>query len=393
MSAEVIEASKPDDRSVGVVRTQTVSLFNKPNVLETEGGATLSPINVAYETYGTLSEKRDNAIFVCHALTGDAHAAGFRTEEEMAENKKPGWWDGLIGPGKGLDTNKYFVICANVLGGCQGTTGPKDINPETGQPYGQDFPVITVGDIVKVHSQLVSHLGIDKLLGAIGGSLGGMQVLEWGYYEGFVRALVPIAVGGRHSAWCIAWGEAQRQAIYADPNWKNGHYSPDSPPAAGLATARMMAMVSYRSMPSFREKFARTEMAANDGDQVFSVESYLRYQGDKLVGRFDPNCYVHLTRQMDSHDVARGRGAYPDVLRQLKQPTLVVGIESDVLYSLPEQEELVNHIPHASLQLLPSIHGHDAFLIELDTLNDIVGNWMKDQVTSDKSETTLAIYP
>ena len=344
-----------------------------------ENGTTVFQAPVSYQTWGCLNKAGDNAIIVCHALTGNP----------LLDE----WWAEMLGPGKALDTDRFFVIAANVIASPYGTISPISINPETNQPYGGHFPNATIRDTVALHKLLLEKLGVKQLAMAIGGSMGGMQVLEWGYYEGFVRALVPIAVGGRHSAWCIAWGEAQRQAIYADPNWKDGHYSPDSPPAAGLATARMMAMVSYRSMPSFREKFARTEMAANDGDQVFSVESYLRYQGDKLVGRFDPNCYVHLTRQMDSHDVARGRGAYPDVLRQLKQPTLVVGIESDVLYSLPEQEELVNHIPHASLQLLPSIHGHDAFLIELDTLNDIVGNWMKDQVTSDKSETTLAIYP
>lgn len=325
-----------------------------------EDGVLLRDVPVAYRTWGHLNDRADNAVVVCHALTGDPH---------LDE-----WWAAMLGPGKALDTDRYFIVAANVIGSPYGTISPLSINPDTGNPYGADFPQATIRDTVALHRRLLDHLGVQQIALAIGGSMGGMQVLEWGFLGDYVRRLAPIAVGGRHSAWCVAWGEAQRQAIFADPKWKDGRYVAGEEPSAGLAAARMMAMVSYRSMPSFRERFARKKMD-RDGDEVFSVESYLTYQGDKLVDRFDANCYVHLTRQMDSHDVSRDRGEYPEVLKSLTQPTLVVGIESDVLYSLPEQEELVEFIPDATLTLLPSIHGHDAFLIELDVLNEIVANW------------------
>lgn len=328
-----------------------------------ESGKTIRQAPVAYKTWGRLNAAKDNAIIVCHALTGNP----------LLEE----WWGELLGPGKALDTDRYFIVAANVLGSPYGSASPLTVNPDTGVPYGARFPASTIRDTVALHKKLLDHLGVRQLAMAIGGSMGGMQVLEWGFYGDYTRALVPVAVGGRHSAWCIAWSEAQRQAIYADPNWQGGNYKPGAEPRAGLSAARMMAMVSYRSMPSFQERFSRERMEAA-GDEVFSVESYLRYQGDKLVNRFDANCYVHLTKQMDTHDVSRGRGRYPEVLAQLNQPTLVVGIESDVLYSLPEQEELTAHIENATLAYLPSVHGHDAFLIELDALNKIVRTWMED---------------
>ncbi len=331
-----------------------------------ESGQTLRQVPVAYKTWGRLNADKDNAIIVCHALTGNV----------LLEE----WWGGLLGPGKALDTDRYFIVAANVLGSPYGTASPLTVNPETGVSYGASFPQATIRDTVALHKLLLDHLGVKQLAMAIGGSMGGMQVLEWGYYGDYTRTLVPVAVGGRHSAWCIAWSEAQRQAIYADPNWKDGNYEPGKEPRGGLAAARMMAMVSYRSMPSFQDRFSREQM--NGSEEVFSVESYLRYQGEKLVNRFDANCYVHLTKQMDSHDVSRGRGTYPEALAQLNQPTLVVGIESDVLYSLPEQEELTAYIENATLACLPSVHGHDAFLIELDALNDMVLNWMRENLSA-----------
>ncbi len=342
-----------------------------------ENGATIHRAPISYKTWGRLNTCRDNAIIVCHALTGNPY---------LDE-----WWSGLLGPGKALDTEKHFVVAANVIGSPYGTVSPLSPDPGTGRPYGASFPEATIRDTVALHKHLLDYLGVKQLAMAIGGSMGGMQVLEWGFYENYARTLVPIAVGGRHSAWCVAWGEAQRQAIYADPNWNQGNYHPDAAPDAGLAAARMMAMISYRSMPSLKDRFARDVMADNSGGEVFSIESYLRYQGEKLINRFDANCYVHLTKQMDSHDVARGRGAYPEVLCRLQQPTLVVGIESDVLYSLPEQKELTNYMPNAELQLLHSIHGHDAFLIELDALNDIVSDWMKNKVESNLQEKPIAL--
>lgn len=338
-----------------------------------ETGLVLRDVPVVYQAWGELNAKRDNVIVVCHALTGSADVAS--------------WWEPMIGPGRVLDTNRYFVICANVIGSPYGTVSPLSINPETGNPYGGDFPIVTIRDTVRLHKALFDQLGIRQIAMAIGGSMGGMQVLEWAFYGDYVRTLVPIAVGGRHSAWCIGWSEAQRQAIYADPHWQGGYYDPNDPPAAGLATARMMAMISYRSQGSFEERFGRERMPRTNGVQPpFTVESYLRYQGEKLVQRFDANCYVRLTQQMDTHDVARGRGAYPDVLKQVKQPTLVFGITSDILYPIVEQQELASFIPKAELAIIDAPQGHDAFLIEFEKIEAIIRPWMESNVKNTPHE-------
>ena len=331
-----------------------------------ESGAVLREVPVAYHTWGQLNESRDNAIVVCHALTGDSNVES--------------WWGPLIGPGRLLDTDRYFVVCANVIGSPYGTVSPITIRQDTGTPYGADFPGATIRDTVALHRLLLEHLGIARVAMTIGGSMGGMQVLEWGFHPDLVGALVPIGVGGRHSSWCIAWSEAQRQAIFADPNWNNGRYTPDALPEGGLAAARMMAMVSYRSRASFENRFGRARMASADHQDAFAVESYLRYQGAKLVQRFDANCYVHLTRQMDTHDVSRGRGGYPDALRSIRHPTLVLGIDSDVLYPLEEQEELAAYIPEATLQIIESEHGHDSFLIAFDQIDAVLRPWMESVV-------------
>ena len=328
-----------------------------------ENGAVLREAPVAYHTWGTLNEMRDNAIVVCHALTGDSNVEG--------------WWGPLLGPGRLLDTERYFVVSANVIGSPYGTVSPVSPRPDTGTPYGADFPYASIRDTVALHRLLLEHLGVRRVAMTIGGSMGGMQVLEWGFHADFVGALVPIGVGGRHSAWCIAWSEAQRQAIYADPNWNEGRYDRDAPPEGGLSAARMMAMVSYRSRQSFESRFGRARMAANEHQDVFAVESYLRYQGQKLVDRFDANCYVHLTRQMDSHDVSRGRGGYPDALRSIRQPTLVLGIDTDVLYPLEEQEELAAYLPDATLQIIEAEHGHDSFLIAFEQIDEVLRPWME----------------
>ncbi len=326
-----------------------------------ERGRVLRQAPVAYRTWGALNQAADNAVVVCHALTGNTDVDA--------------WWGGLLGPGRALDTDRYFVVCANVPGSPYGSASPLTRDPETQRPYGAAFPRVTPRDTVALHRRLLEQLGVRQVAFAIGGSMGGMHALEWAFEGDFVRGLVPIAIGGRHSAWCIGWSEAQRQALYADPRWQDGRYDPDDPPAAGLAAARMIAMISYRSQPSFEARFGRTP-DAGDPD-AFDVESYLRYQGHKLVRRFDANCYVHLTWQMDAHDLARGRGAYPDVLARIQQPALVVGIDSDVLYPLDEQRELARHLPQAELAVLETPHGHDAFLIELDALNEIVLAWRR----------------
>jgi homoserine O-acetyltransferase len=342
-----------------------------------ESGDTLRDVPVAYQTWGTLNAAGTNAVLVCHALTGDTDVAD--------------WWAGLLGPDRALDPTEDFVVCLNVPGSPYGSVSPHTEDPETGARYGADFPPVTTRDTVRLHRRALDELGVRRVACALGGSMGGMHVLEWAFEttdDGapFVRSLVPIAVGGRHTAWQIGWSEAQRQAIFADPKWRDGRYPPDDPPTSGLATARMMAMVSYRSQPSFEDRFGR-EVMEERADRPYAVESYLHHHGTKLVDRFDARCYVHLTRQMDTHDVARGRGDYEAVLASIRQPTLVVGIDSDVLYPLREQEELVEHLPRATLEVLSAPHGHDSFLIEFDALSAMVTAWRARQDVSSSSVT------
>ncbi len=323
-----------------------------------ESGATLRDVPVAYHAWGDLNAAGDNAVLVCHALTGDSDARE--------------WWGELFGPGRALDPARDFIVCANVIGSPYGTIAPVSTNPETGAPYGPDFPPTTVRDTVALHRRLLDALGVKRVRFAIGGSMGGMQVLEWGFQDGFVDGLVPIGVGGRHSAWCIAWSWTQRHAIESDPHWQGGRYPPGEGPRMGLSLARMIAMITYRSFSSFQERFGRQP---GQGDVPFDMISYLNHQGDKLVNRFDANCYLALMHAMDSHDVARGRGEYYDVLATLSQPTLVIGIDSDLLYPLQEQRELAEHLPNAELAILEAGHGHDSFLIERDEVNRIVKAW------------------
>lgn len=335
-----------------------------------EDGRTVAEAPVAYATWGRLNEAADNALVVCHALTGDPRADA--------------WWGPLIGPGRAFDTDRFFVVCLGVIGSPYGTLSPLTRNPATGEPYGMDLPQATIRDTVRLHRQALEALGVRGVALVAGGSMGGMQVLEWGFEGDFVRAMLPLAVGGRHSAWCVAWSEAQRQAIFADARWREGRYPPGDPPAAGLAAARMMAMVSYRSRGSFEARFGRDRA----GGDAFAVEGYLRYQGEKLVRRFDAACYVHLTRQMDTHDVARGRGRYEAALARLTQPTLVVGFDTDVLYPVAEQQELAALMPRASLAVVETLHGHDAFLIEFDHLDALIRPWMIEHVSLTRPEAT-----
>ena len=321
-------------------------------------GGTLRGVRVGYRTWGALDEDGSNAVVVCHALTGSADADR--------------WWTGMFGPGRALDPERDFVVCSNILGSCYGTTGPTSIDPATGRAWLGDFPDITVRDMVRAQRELVRQLGVRRVRMVVGGSLGGMQTLEWALsYPDLVESMVPIACSGRHSAWAIGLSEAQRQAIYADPRWRGGRYDLADPPATGLAAARMMAMCMYRHKWSFDERFGRRPQTAD----LFAIESYLRYQGQQLVDRFDAATYVTLTRAMDTHDVSRARGDYEDVLRSVRMPTLVVSIDSDVLYWPDEQEELARHVPGARLVRLPSKDGHDAFLIDVDWLSDRVAEF------------------
>jgi homoserine O-acetyltransferase len=373
------------------VDTRVLDVAGPHDPLPLERGGQLQPVALAYETYGELNARGDNAILICHALTGSAHAAGVHAREQV-----PGWWDPLIGPGKPIDTLRWFVISSNVLGGCYGSTGPSSLDPATGRPYGPSFPRYTIRDMVRAQRRLVDRLGVDRLAAVIGGSMGGMQVLEWAaLYPERVGSIVPIAIGARHSAWAIGLNEVARRAITADPAWQGGRYPAGRQPETGLGLARAIAMLSYRSFDSLEAKFGRERVAGgapeaaphdptaapDDGAPEgrsdvlgrllsvgFEIESYLAYQGVKLSRRFDANTYLYMTRAMDDHDLSDGRGRLADVLTRLTMPALVVGIDSDVLYPEREQRELVELLPDARYGQLRSPHGHDAFLIEFPQL-------------------------
>jgi homoserine O-acetyltransferase len=370
----------PGPDSVGFVTKRSATLFAPPDPLRLAGGGELGPVTVSYETYGELSPKKDNAIFVCHALTGDAHVAGWHTPQD----RKTGWWDEFVGPGKGLDTNRYFVICANVLGGCQGTTGPLSLNPQTGTPYDLGFPFMTVSDIVEVHAELVRHLGIQKLLSVVGGSLGGMQALEWAArYPEMIASAVCMASAAKLTAQGIAFNAVGRRAICTDPNFHGGQYY-DKPagPNVGLALARMVAHITYLSDASIELKFSRR---LQDGDKLsydmmrqieFQVESYLHYQGKRFIERFDANSYLYLTRAMDYFDLADGRGSVAQALGRTNARFLVTSYTSDWLFPTIQSKELVRAMiearRHVTFIELESSYGHDAFLIEFEWLERLV---------------------
>lgn len=347
---------------------------DEPMVLES--GRRFGPITVAYETYGKLNEEGTNAILIEQALTGDSHAASHGPDDE------PGWWEGLIGPGRLFDTDRYFVICANVLGGCQGTTGPASIDPRTGQPYGSRFPVVTILDMVNVQRALLRHLGIRKLFTVAGGSMGGMQVLQWAVsYPELVHSIIPIATPGRSCPQSIAYNEAGRQAIYRDPDWRGGDYYGTPGPVNGLAVARMLAMITYQSNASMDRKFGRRLQNGPEADLFdlktqFEVESYLAYQGRKLVERFDANSYVYLTRSLDLFDLGRGFSSYEEALSRIRCPVLTVGIDSDILYPTYQQKEFVDILHRQGCPVeyveMKTPHGHDAFLIDFEQLTGLV---------------------
>jgi homoserine O-acetyltransferase len=351
--------------------------------LRLESGYHLAPIKVAYESWGTLNASGDNAILVCHALTGDAHAAGMSETGRGHGEAHLGWWDPLIGPGRAFDTRRYYVICANVLGGCRGTTGPASYDPATGRPYGSAFPQVTVRDLVRVQSALLQRLGVTRLAAVAGGSLGGMQVLEWLVsYPEFVRAAIPIGASLAHTAQGIAYNLVGREAIMMDPDWQGGdYYGTGRAPDRGLAIARMLGMITYQSDESMSSKFARRTVgeSADPGSRhyaraLFQVESYLQYQGASLVKRFDANSYLALARAMDLHDVGYRRGGVEAALARVhpSSRTLVIGISSDILFPTHLQQEIVERLRsrgrHAEYRELDSPKGHDAFLIEYQQL-------------------------
>lgn len=369
-------------KSIGTITPQTVELFNDSNPLKLECGAKLAPVDVQYETYGTLNKTADNAILICHALSGDAHAAG----KHSSDDAKPGWWDDMIGPGKAFDTDQFYIICSNFLGGCKGTTGPSSINPKTGKNYGNRFPIFTLHDMVVVQKALIEALGISKLLAIAGGSMGGMQALEWAVsYPNMVHGIIPIATTYRLSAQGIALNEVGRQAIFADPNWKNGNYSEDSTPDTGLALARMIAHITYLSAESMHEKFGRDlrhqDTYKYNFEEEFQVESYLHYQGNRFTQRFDANTYLYITKAMDYFDMTAGYGSLQESLKQTLAKFLLIGFSSDWLFPPDDMKEIANALRKNGSDVtyitLESSYGHDAFLLELDSLTKLISGFLR----------------
>lgn len=362
--------------SVGEVELQSVTL---PSLM-LESGRVLEPVTIAYEMYGTLNADRSNAVLVLHALSGDAHAAGYYPGDD-----KPGWWETMIGPGKGFDTDKYCVICSNVIGGCKGSTGPSSIDPATGKEYGVTFPFVTVGDMVRAQKLLIDHLGIDKLLGVAGGSMGGMQALHWAVsHPEAVSSVISIASAYRHSPMQIAFNEVGREAIMADPNWNGGDYYQGASPDAGLSVARMIGHITYLSDEAMHDKFGRRMREKKSADQVelFEVESYLRYQGEVFTRRFDANTYLYITKALDYYDLSAGRGVLVEVFRELppEMRFLLIAFSSDWLYPPYQSREIVHALKGNGIDCtfveMTSSHGHDTFLLENKDLSQVLRHFL-----------------
>jgi len=367
------------EESLGIVKTEYFTFAEAPHELKLESGQILGPVTLAYEGYGKLNKDKTNAILVLHALSGDAHAAGFHEGE-----KDPGWWDSLIGPGKALDTEKYFVICSNVIGGCKGSTGPSSINPKTDKPYALDFPLITIGDMVEAQKQLIDYLGIEKLLCVIGGSIGGMQVLSWLIkYPDMVRSAIPVATTLKHSPQQIAFNEVGRQAIMADAHWKSGNYYDGPLPVKGLAVARMIGHITYMSDTSMAEKFGRQKKDSSEPFKFtadFEVEGYLRYRGDIFVKRFDANSYLYITKAIDNFD-ASCKKPFHEALEGKQIKVLVIAFKSDWLYPAYQSKEIVKACKHARIEAsyceIDSTYGHDAFLLETEEETQLISHFLK----------------
>jgi homoserine O-acetyltransferase/O-succinyltransferase len=378
------------ENSVGTVETQTYTFAQEEPFL-LESGAALSPVTLAYETYGALNAARTNAILICHALSGSGHAAGYHKG-----NDKPGWWDDCIGPGKAFDTNRYFVICSNVLGSCYGSTGPAETNPATGKPYGLQFPVITIGDMVRAQVKLIDHLGIGQLFCVAGGSMGGMQVLEWAaHHPARLKAAIPLATTGRHSPMLIALSEVGRQAIYADPHWQNGdYYDKAQKPDAGLAVARMVGHITYLSDESMQHKFGRRlqdrEKFGYEFQTEFQVESYLKYNGNNFTRRFDANSYLYVTKAMDYLDLTEPTGTLAgSFVHAAEIKFLVVSFTSDWLYPTYHSKDLVAALTAVGADVtfldIASTWGHDAFLLEVETMTALLQSFL-DRLWQEENE-------
>ena len=370
------------EQSVGIVEKKYFTFAEPPNEMPLESGEKLGPITLAYETYGRLNDRRNNAVLITHALSGDSHAAGYYSESE----RKPGWWDFMIGPGRAIDTNKYFVICSNVIAGCQGSTGPASINPATGSPYNLSFPVITISDMVRAQTHLIDFLGIEKLLSVIGGSMGGMQALEWMIkYPDRVASAIPHATTTRLDAQGIAFQEVGRQAIYADPNWHGGNYlEHGTAPEQGLAVARMLAHITYLSEEAMHQKFGRKlrekERYGYDFSLDFEVESYLRYQGSSFVQRFDANSYLYISKAIDYFDLKQDYGSLEAAFEKVSATVLVFSFTSDWLFPTAQNKEIVRalkvHRKPVSFVEFDMPYGHDSFLIQNKAQERVVAGFL-----------------
>ena len=376
---EALAPSYPPD-SVGLVATQLLTIEpDRPLCLES--GATLAPVTVAYETYGRLNAARDNAVLVCHALSGSAHAAGYHG---TGAGEKPGWWELMIGPGKAIDTTRWFVISSNFLGSCYGTTGPTSLEPATGRRWGIRFPLFTIRDMVELQRLLLDELGIARVLAVIGGSMGGMQALQWGIsHPGRVAGVIPIATAGAMSAQGIAFNEVGRRAIMGDPLWRAGDYPENGPPAHGLALARMVGHITYLSEEAMHRKFGRRRLAEEPGSafgREFAVEDYLRAQGDSFVRRFDANTYLYLTRAMDSFDLVADHGSLQNAFAACTASFLVVSFRSDWLFPPAQSQAIVQALKRSGHDVayanLESDQGHDAFLLPGNRLGDLLSGFL-----------------
>lgn len=368
-----------NSNNLGLVETQYFTFAEPPQELTLESGVKLGPITLAYETYGTLNQDKSNAIMIFHTLTSDAHAAGFQKDDS-----NPGWWDGMIGPDKAFDTNKYFVISSNVVGSCKGSTGPASINPKTGKPFGLSFPVVTIADMVVTQKKLLEHLSISKLFCVSGGSMGGLQALKWAVlYPECVDSVIAIATNYRHTAQQIALHEVGRQAIMSDPDWQNGDYYGKSIPARGLALSRMIGHITYMSDKSMDEKFGRKligkERVGFDFSHDFEVENYLKYRSDSFVKRFDANSYLYLTKSLDYFDLAED-GDLTATFKNVKASFLVISFSSDWLYPSYQSKEMIRALKANDLDVsdceINCSYGHDAFLIEIEGQSRLISHFL-----------------
>jgi len=371
------EKNKNLSNSVGIVETKYYTFAGPGNELKLESGDILGPITLAYETYGKLNRDKSNAILVCHALSGDAHAAGIHEGQD-----NPGWWDDMIGPGKAFDTNRYFIICSNVIAGCKGSTGPSSINPGTGKPYAMDFPFITISDMVNAQRHLMDFFGIERLLCVAGGSMGGMQVLQWvASYPERVRAAIPIATAKKHSPQQIAFNETARQAIMSDPAWRDGDYYEYGQPEKGLTVARMIGHITFMSDQSMENKFSRRLKKGRlnfNFDPEFEVEGYLHYRGANFVKRFDANSYLYLTKALDYFDLSGGKAIPPG--KKIDTRFLVISFKSDWLYPSSQSQEIVRLLKRRNMDAtyceLNSTYGHDAFLVEVEEQTTLIKHFL-----------------